>query len=245
MRIVLAILLLVLAALPVDAWASEPVSAPEAVVLLHGLGRGPWGMKLLEWRLEHAGYRVRSIGYDTRSATIESAAASVHDQVQACCAAATRVHFVTHSLGGLVLRALLARHPLPNAGRAVLLAPPNRGSELVDRLGDGPLIRLTLGPLAPQLGTDAHGLPSTLPPPAIPFGVIAGDRWLNPVGAWLLPGPHDGTVSVASTRLDGMSDHLVVPHTHTFIMNSRRVARAVRRFLETERFREADRDDGS
>lgn len=233
MRFVPVLLTLLLAtALPAPIEADEG----DSVVLLHGLGRGPWALKLLEWRLERAGYRAHSLAYDTRSASIEAAAVSVHEQVQACCTDAARIHFVTHSLGGLVLRTLLAEHVIPNAGRAVLLAPPNGGSEIVDRFEQSAVLRFAMGPLAPQLGTRERQLPRTLPPPSIPFGVIAGSRWWNPMGALLLPGAHDGTVSVESTRLEGMSDHLVVPHTHTFIMNSRRVADAVKRFLESGSF---------
>jgi triacylglycerol lipase len=218
------------------------VALPDTVVLLHGLGRGPWGLKVLEWRLERAGYRVHNIGYDTRSPTIEAAAASVHEQVAACCAEASEIHFVTHSLGGLVLRSLLSEHAVPNAGRAVQLAPPNEGSEIVDLFRGNPLFRFVLGPLAPQLGTRSADVPRSLPPLPIPFGVIAGDRWWNPVGGVLLPSPNDGTVSVESTRHLEMADHLVVPHTHTFIMNSRAVADAIRAFLETGRFAEGRAD---
>jgi triacylglycerol lipase len=93
-----------------------------------------------------------------------------------------------------------------------------------------------LGPLAGQLGTRAGDLPSRYPPPPIPFGVIAGDRWINPLGALWLPAPHDGTVSVASTRLSGMSDHIVLPYTHTFIPYAEPVADQVEGFLRTGRF---------
>ena len=229
-------LVLALAAAPFAASASEVVS--DSVVLLHGLGRGPWGLKILEWRLERAGYQVYGLRYDARSASIELAAASVYEQVHDCCAGAARVHFVTHSLGGLVLRSLLSEHLVPNAGRAVLLAPPNGGSQIVDRFADQAWFRLALGPLAPRLGTGPEGIPRSLPPPSIPFGVIAGSRWWNPLGAVLLPGPHDGTLSVEATRLEGMADHLVVPHSHTFIMNSSRVAEEVQTFLRTGRFSE-------
>ena len=93
---------------------------------------------------------------------------------------------------------------------------------------------------AAQLGTRDSDLPQRLPSPSVDYGVIAGDRWINPVGPWLLPAPHDGTVSVASTRLEGMSDHLVLPYTHTFIMNALEVAEQVDAFLQTGRFNHSD-----
>ncbi len=219
---------------------TEP--AREAVILLHGLGRGPWGMKVLEWRLAGEGFSVHNVGYPTDAISLEAAADIVHESYLECCQSAPSVHFVTHSLGGLVLRMLSSRHALPNSGRAVMLAPPNRGSEIVDQLGDWEVFARALGPIAPQLGTGADDLPARLPPPSMPFGVIAGNRWINPLGPFLLPKPHDGTVSVASTRLEGMTDHLVVPHNHTFLMNSADVAKEVVFFLRNASFGQDSRD---
>jgi len=206
------------------------------VVLLHGLGRSENNMRILEWRLEYMGHRVCNVGYDTRVATIEEAADEVFAAIEACGVGPGPMHFVTHSLGGLVLRAFLSRHPLERAGRAVMLAPPNHGSEIADVLRDLGWIEPIMGPLASQLGTRPYDLPKRLPTPSIPFGVIAGDDWINPVGPLWLPAPHDGTVSVASTRLDGMSDHIVLPYTHTFIVAAGAVAEQVDRFLRRGRF---------
>jgi pimeloyl-ACP methyl ester carboxylesterase len=210
-------------------------SAP--VILLHGLGRSSANMLILKWRLESRGYRVCNIGYDTRVDSIEVAADRVYEAVASCTETDRPIHFVTHSLGGIVLRSLLVRHELSTAGRAVMLAPPNRGSEIADWVRDLSISERFLGRLAGQLGTGPADLPRSLPSPRMAFAVIAGDRWINPVGPWLLQGPHDGTVSVASTRLDGMADHLVLPHTHTFIMNAAGVAEQIDAFLRTGRFR--------
>ena len=122
----------------------------------------------------------------------------------------------------------------------MLLAPPNSGSEVADRLRElavlDPSLDPMLGPLAGQLGTRKSDLAVRLPPPVIPFGVIAGDHWISPLGALWLSAPHDGTVSVASTRLAGMSDHIVLPYTHTFIAFAEPVAAQVDSFLRTGRF---------
>jgi len=211
------------------------------VVLLHGLGRSAANMTILKWRLQARGYRVWNIDYDTRVDSIETAADSVFDAVSGRLDQDGPLHFVTHSLGGLVLRSMLARHPLPRYGRAVMLAPPNRGSEIVDWLRPFPFVEGLMGGLAGQLGTRPEDLPTRLPGPSIRFGVIAGDHWINPLGPWLLPRPHDGTVSVENTRLEGMSDHLVLPYTHTFIMNAAEVADQIDAFLRTGAFvRSAD-----
>lgn len=208
----------------------------DTVVLLHGLGRSETNMKILEWRLAARGYHVCNLGYDSRIDRIERVADAVARSIETCRAPARRVHFVTHSLGGLVLRSLLARHEIADTGRAVMLAPPNGGSEIADRLGALGWLEPILGPLAPQLGTGEEDLPRRLPPPTIPFGVIAGDQWINPAGPLWLPRPHDGTVSVASTRLAGMSDHIVLPYTHTFIVAAGPVADQVHAFLRSGGF---------
>lgn len=197
-------------------------------------------MRILAWRLRARGYRVWNIDYSTRVACIEEASDAVFAQLDERLSDSAPIHFVTHSLGGLVLRSLLTRHELASAGRAVMLAPPNRGSELADQLRSLGLFLRLLGPLAAQLGTRPEDLPQRLPSPRIPFGVIAGSRWLNPAGPLWLEGPHDGTVTVASTRLEGMSDHLVLPFTHTFIMNRAEVARQVDAFLQAGRFAHHD-----
>ena len=229
---------------PTLAWTqdSPSVDSVETVVLLHGLGRSARNMLILKWRLQARGYHVCNIDYKTRVDAIEDAIDSVHGSIEECVAPDSRVNFVTHSLGGIVLRGLLARHPIPMAGRAVMLAPPNAGSEIADHAREIPIARAVLGPLAGQLGTRDQDLPQQLPIPAIPFGVIAGDLWLNPAGPLWLPSPHDGTVSVASTRLAGMADHIVLPYTHTFIMNSATVANQIDHFLRDGFF---DRSPGS
>jgi len=193
-------------------------------------------MRILAWRLEARGYRVCNIGYETRVDGIEHAVREVKAKLTDCAVDQGVVHFVTHSLGGLVLRALLADEPPALPGRAVMLAPPNQGSEIADRLHRLGWLEPVLGSLAVQLGTNEGDLPQTLPAPSIPFGVIAGDTWINPAGPLWLPSPHDGTVSVASTRLAGMTDHIVLPYTHTFIVNAGPVADQVNSFLRHERF---------
>jgi triacylglycerol lipase len=216
--------------------AEGPQVKGKNVVLLHGLGRSASNMTILKWRLQAKGYRVCNIDYQTRVDSIEAASDAVFASMDDCFEHDGPIHFVTHSLGGLVLRSMLARHAVAGLGRAVMLAPPNAGSEIADWMRTLPWADAVMGKLAGQLGTGGDDLPRDLPAPKIDFGVIAGDRWINPAGPFLLPAPHDGTVSVASTRLAGMSDHLVVPHTHTFIMNSADVARQIDAFLRLGRF---------
>ena len=117
-----------------------------------------------------------------------------------------------------------------------MLAPPNQGSELADIANGSSLLRAILGPTVVQLGTGEESLPNRLPPPWYELGIIAGVDDINPIGSFFVPGPSDGTVSVASTRLAGMRDFVTVHKSHTFIMRSADVADYVINFLRTGRF---------
>lgn len=230
--------------------ARDDAGEPETVVLLHGLGRTDRSMRPLERRLSEAGFRVENIGYPSLDEDPETLVAQLRARIAACCAGAPRVHFVTHSLGGILVRAALAetapedpgRKALDGVvvGRVVMLAPPNQGSQLVDALRKLELFERMLGPTARQLGTGEDSLPKHLPPPTYEVGIIAGNVGISPLGAVLLEGASDGTVSVESTRLPGMTDFLIVPHSHTFIMQSATVAEQVVEFLRRGRFRHDD-----
>lgn len=222
---------------------AEEKAAPdaEAVVLVHGLGRTDRSMRPLERSLEEAGYRVANLRYPSTEHEPEVLVDGLAQHIEACCADTPRLHFVTHSLGGILLRAHLAERKPPNLGRVVMLAPPNRGSEVVDALGDSKLFEWVYGPTARQLGTAKGSLPNRLPPPDYELGVIAGRESVSPAGALFIEGESDGTVSVEHTKLRGMADFLVVPHSHPFIMRSDEVAEQVLEFLRRGRFRHEER----
>ncbi len=221
---------------------AQPVLAgptsPETVVLLHGLGRDADAMDFLASRLRRAGFETIGIDYPSRRLAPEALLALLRQQLLKCCVRKQRVHFVGHSLGGLLVRGLLAEHLPLRLGRVVLLGTPNHGSELADLLQRGTLgwARDLAGPSAARLGTGANSFPNQLPAPHYEVGVIAGDRSLNPIGSWLIPGADDGMVSVASTRLHGMRDFLIAPTDHILMRYSQPIADAVIHFLRHGRF---------
>jgi triacylglycerol lipase len=216
-------------------------AAAPTVVLLHGLGRTALSMRPLARALAAGGYRVRNLGYPSRRASVAALARRVAGGLEPL-APGEPLHFVTHSLGGIVLRVMVAEGllPLARVRRAVMLAPPSLGSELPDALGRhrlvGPVYRVTMGPAGGELGCGPDAVPARLPPVPFELGVIAGSRSLNPLLGRLIAGPSDGKVSVARARAPGMRDFLVVPHTHTFVMRSPEVARQVLHFLAHGRF---------
>lgn len=211
---------------------------PESVVLLHGLGRGPWSLKLLELRLWRAGFEVHNLRYSSRAHSIDEIVIEVHEQYHKCCTTSNnKTHFVTHSLGALVARAYLAKNMPVKLGRLVMLAPPNGGSEIVDHFRKWLVFRILLGPIAPQLGTGPNDLPARLPIPNCDIGVIAGNLWINPLGLFAPSLPHDGSISVNRTYLKGMKDHIVVQQTHSLIMNSTGVTEEIISFLRNGTFK--------
>ena len=231
-----------MANLPASANATPPAVAgpPETVVLLHGLGRTGASMWWLARSLRQEGYHVIAPSYPWRTQSLEQLAGTWLPAQLSALAGAPRVHFVTHSMGGILLRAWLREHGAPeNLGRTVMLAPPNAGSEIPDRLAGYAVFRWLIGRNGPRLGTAPDSLPRSLgpwPENAGDLGIIAGNRPLPGLTNDWLPPPHDGKVSVASTHLSGERAHVVLPFSHTWLGWHRATVVPVLRFLREGRF---------
>lgn len=192
-------------------------------------------MWLLASRIEQAGFRVIRVGYDSLRETPQAMLVEVARQIDLCCAALqSSVHFVGHSLGGLLIRAYLAEHEVTHLGRVVLIGTPNYGTPIVDRYRDSWWMNLA-GPTAQTLGTGAGSFPASLPDPNYPVGVIAGVK-AGPLLDDVMAGDHDGLVPVESTKVPGMVDFITVNSGHSFLRYSDEVAQQTAAFLQTGRF---------
>lgn len=233
------VLLLVASAIAAPSCREIPQrETADRVVLLHGLGRTDRSMSRLESRLSDLGYRVSNVSYPSREYSIQTLAEEeLAPALAECCSEpAVTVHFVTHSMGGILLRYYLEERELANLGRVVMISPPNQGSELADWVSENPFLQRFLGPSVEQLGTESHSVPNQLGPVDFELGVITGDRSLNPFFSNMIPGEDDGKVSVERAKVGGMTDFLVVPHSHSYIMMQDGVIDQVVHFLEQGRF---------
>lgn len=222
-----------------SAWPMS-LAASECVLLLHGLARTSDSMAAMQNALINEGFETHNIDYPSRSAPIETLAQEIITPALAQCENKT-VHFVTHSMGGILVREYLAGRsekspPAFSVGRVVMLGPPNQGSEVVDTFGKFKAFEWINGPAGLQLGTT--GKPMALGAVHFELGVIAGNRSFNPILSNVLPGPDDGKVTVDRTHVTGEKEHIVLPVTHTFMMNNKEVQRAVVTFLKHGSFQE-------
>ncbi|MBI4661509.1 MAG: alpha/beta fold hydrolase [Verrucomicrobia bacterium] len=225
-------LAILLASIPVASFASE------GVVLLHGLCRTEISMAKMATALRQESFVVLNVDYPSRKSSVEElAGTTISNALQdAKIAEVNKIHFVTHSMGGILVRQYLKTNKIDRLGRVVMLGPPNQGSEIVDKLGDLAVFEMINGPAGRQLGTGADSVPNRLGPVAFEVGVIAGDRSINWINSAMIDGPDDGKVSVQRTKVAGMKDHLVVHASHPYLVRDDKAIRETIRFLRHGRF---------
>lgn len=218
--------------------ANTAPATQECVILLHGLARTSKSMQPLAAALVAANYRVVNQDYPSRKFPVAQLAIKAIPPALADCRAqaAPRIHFITHSLGGILLRQYLATNIIPELGRVVMFAPPNQGSQVVDKLKNLPGFTLMNGPAGQELGTNAQSIPQQLGPVTFDLGVIAGTRSINWILSLYLPNPDDGKVSLENTKIEGMRDFIALPVSHPFIMKDKTTIRQSLYYLQQGHF---------
>jgi pimeloyl-ACP methyl ester carboxylesterase len=190
------------------------------VILLHGLARTSDSMDVLEKALLKEGFSTVNDGYPSRDHPVELLADLAIKSAIEICPTGADVNFVTHSLGGILVRQYLSKHKVANLSRVVMLGPPNKGSKVVDKLRRVPGFHFINGDAGMQLGTGAFSVPNILGAADFDVGIIAGTRCINWILSALIPGIDDGKVSIESTKLVGMNDHIEMAVTHPFMMKN-------------------------
>ena len=210
----------------------------DGVVLLHGISRTALSFRKMQAALEAAGFATLNIDYPSRRYTLEALAEHIHPAVALFADGSEgQLHFVCHSMGGLLARAYISRYRPAHLGSVVMLGTPNGGSEIADRLKNVSLYRAWFGPAGAQLVTRRDAVTNALFPPVdYPVGIIAGNRSVDPVASLFLPKPHDGRVSVENTKLDGMADHIVIGASHPWLPGNGVAIEQTIAFLSDGRF---------
>ncbi len=210
------------------------------VVILHGILRSKMNMRLIEKHFKNKGFSTLNIQYPSRKKSIEALSDFVNKEILSSpnYSRDTKLYFVTHSMGGLIARYYIAQYKPTNLKEVVMLGPPNSGSELANWLSEtkflSPIFKAVFGPAGQQLRTDYAHIDS---PINYPLGIIAGSKYINPLSLWVLDGEHDGAVPVKRTQIEGMSDHVVIPTNHSFMMFNNEVIDQTLYFIDNGHFR--------
>ena len=211
----------------------------ELVILLHGILRSKMDMLFLNQFFKKKGYNTLNILYPSREERLEGLSDFVKNEIENSphYDKDTTINFVTHSMGGLISRYYIAREKPKNLGKVVMLGPPNTGSEFADWLHDteilAPLFKTLFGPASEQLGTKYKHIDTEI---TYPLGIIAGNMSVNPLSPWVLDGQNDGIVPVERTKIKGMTDHIVMSATHSFMMFNKDVMEQALYFLRHNKF---------
>ncbi|MBQ0797684.1 MAG: alpha/beta hydrolase [Porticoccaceae bacterium] len=231
------LVIILLALLPLSAQA-------ECVILLHGLARSDQSMGKLEQALIEENFTTINVKYPSTEYDVETLSEIAITPALSQCAPEEEVNFITHSMGGILVRQYLSSHQISRLNHVVMLGPPNQGSEVVDTLGDFPGFYFINGDAGMQLGTGDLSVPNSLGSANFDVGIIAGTRSINWILSSFIPSTDDGKVSVERTKLDGMNDHIEMPVTHPFMMKNHQVIAQVIYYLKHGSFKRGPSDKG-
>ncbi len=198
----------------------------DVIIFIHGLGRTKNSMSKAQKYFSDLGYLTENINYPSRRLEVaeitENFLAPIIQKYKNL-DSVNKIHIVSHSMGGIITRYYLQNNSLPNGSRIVMLAPPNKGSKIIDSFKKNSVIETLmnniLGPAGMSLSTDNNSIPNTI-----------NDNLQNEIG--VIIGKFDGKVSKESAKLKGMKDYLVVNRTHSFLMERKSVLVQIENFLK-------------
>lgn len=216
--------------------ASELHNDGDYVVILHGIARSGKHMRKLATYLEKNGFDVINLSYPSTSYKIDELTDIIHNEISGRVTKDKPLHFIGYSMGGLMVRTLINKYPYKNLERVVQLVPPNQGSEVADFVQNFWPYQKIFGPAGQQLITDQTEIKHLFGDVNFELGIIAGNATIDPISSLILPKENDGKVSVESTKLKGMKDHIVVSASHTFFPSNKEVQKQTLRFLKYGNF---------
>lgn len=235
MKKIIVLLTLIFFIFPLNVFSSS-----ENIILLHGLKRTKKAMSVLEKELKTSGYNVFNVNYPSTSKKIEELSIETIDPVLKKIRLENneKINFITHSMGGIILRDYLSKKKIKNLGKVVMISPPNHGSEIVDTFGKLYIFKKIFGPSGTELGTSNHEFFKRIElKQELILGIITGNKSLNPLFSYLIPGGDDGKVSIESAKINGMTDFIVIPANHTFITRNKEALFQTKFFLKNAKFK--------
>lgn len=218
----------------------------EIVVLVHGFFKDYRDMDYLNHYLKKQGYNLASPMFPTTMGSLVECSHKLSTYIDNLnLSPDDTLHFVGHSMGGLIIRHCLAFRNINHLGRCVLIATPNQGSFLADIA----LKFLRYSPINPfksmsSLRTSAEDIPEPINSPPPKIGVIAGTN-SNLILGNLLQSQNDGRVEVNSTRFRGMTDFITLPYGHHEIHHTKIAARLIDFFLKNGTFEDCLSNDSN
>ena len=211
--------------------------ANHKVYVIHGFGGFALQMEKINQELIHEGYVTENYSYPSFTEELDSVGLDLYQKVKQD--NYDTVSFVTHSMGALVVRSMYqyldSTVHFPVIFRIVMLAPPNKGTEMADMYSNS-TIKFLLGPNVEHMKTDSSSYANKLPIPTCEVGIIAGVRgkkpWFNP----FLKEDNDGNVSLSLTTLGNEKDRIIVNAPHGLMTQQKKVIKLIIAFMKTGAF---------
>ncbi|MFC1490864.1 alpha/beta fold hydrolase [Candidatus Latescibacterota bacterium] len=216
--------------------ADTPEIKNEAVILIHGFGRTGRDMKKLETFLRESGYHTECPTLPTTLLTVKECTAIFEHDFPAIAEKYDTLHFVGHSMGGLIIRQFLSENSVPKLGRCVLIATPNQGTAIAGFAAKYFNFSLKIFKSIEDFQPGGMIFPSPAHFPEPEIGVIAGTGTTYMFLGKFLDGADDGLVPVDAVSFPGMKDFVVTPYGHNEIHKTEEVAVLVRTFLQNGTF---------